>query len=102
MFSKSKRINLNRSDISNYIEGEDIYNSKLLDIISQGDFSRETYVIQENEYRPDLISLDYYGSTRYFGLFLLTCGAEFDDFTIGTELHLIPRDTLDTIIMNLL
>lgn len=101
MFNKSKRVNLNRSDISNYIEEGDIYNSKLLDIISQGDFSREVYVIQENEYRPDLISLDYYGESKYFGLFLLTCGAEFDDFVIGTELHLLPKDTLDTIIANL-
>jgi hypothetical protein len=101
MFKLSNRIRVNRSDISNYIEDTDIYNSKLLDLISQGDFDRVDYTIKNDGYRPDLISLDFYGESKYYGLFLLTCGATFDDFYEGNTLRLLPKETLDVLINSL-
>ena len=98
MYSKSKRVFTNKMDLANYIEDSDVYNSELLNIISQSEIEREEYKIRKFEFRPDLISRDYYGDSRYFGLFLLTCGADFDDFQIGNSLYLIPKDTLDKLI----
>jgi hypothetical protein len=59
---------------------------------------RVPYKIEQYEYRPDLICKDFYGSTDYYGLFLLTCGVEIDDFQLGNILYLIPKGTLNTFI----
>lgn len=98
MYKKSKKNISNKLDISNYIEDSDTYNSELLNIISQSEIEREEYKIKKYAYRPDLISRDYYGDSKYYGLFLLTCNADFDDFRLGNTLYLIPKSTLDKII----
>lgn len=96
-----KRKNLSTSiyGIESYIEGNDIYNSKLQNILaSDSSILRVPYRIEQYEYRPDLICKDYYGSLDYYGLFLLTCGAEIDDFWLGNVLYLIPKGILNTIV----
>lgn len=98
MYTNSGNTITGRLNIANYIEGSDIYNSKLIAYISENDFDRVRYVIRTYEYRPDLISADFYGSTEYYGLFLLTCGVSIDDMKYGKILYLLPKSTLDFII----
>ena len=98
MYKKSRHVFTDKLDLSNYIEEFDTYNSEILSIISQSEIEREEYKIRKYEYRPDLISRDFYGDSKYLGLFLLTCGANFDDFKLGNTLYLIPRSTIDRII----
>jgi len=99
---RRKNLSTNKYGIENYIDGNDIYNSKLQSLISSDPSSeRVSYKIEQYEYRPDLICKDFYGSLDYYGLFLLTCGAEIDDFWIGNVLHLIPRGTLNTFIASI-
>ena len=96
---RRKTISVNKNGIENYIDDTDIYNSKLLNIISaDSSIERVPYKIEQFEYRPDLICEDFYGSIDYYGLFLLTCGAEIDDFQLGNILYLIPKGTLNTFI----
>lgn len=91
-----KNLSTDRKDISSYIDGADIYNSKLISILSNiSDEDREEYLIKKYEYRPDLISKDFYGSDDYYGLFLLTSGATLEDYWKGNILHLIPKRLID-------
>ncbi len=91
-----KTLSTNSKDISNYIEGADVYNSSLIAILSGiSEEDREEYLIQRYEYRPELIAKDFYGSEDYYGLFLLTSGATLRDLWKGNILHLIPKNLID-------
>lgn len=101
MYTKSNKISSNRYDLSNYIEGFDVYNSELINLIVNTDVEKDSYIINTYEYRPDLIAEDYYGSSSYLGLLFLMCGISFENYKKGTVLRLIKPGDLDNIISNI-
>ena len=101
MYTKESRIIGARENLSNYIEGEDVYNSLFLHIINDPTIERETYQITVYEYRPDLISKDFYGSTDYLGILLIQVGLGLSQYTKGTVLRLIPKETIDGLLANM-
>lgn len=101
MFKNSSKIINRVEDLSNYVSGIDVYNSALLDKLRDPGINRELYEITSFEYRPDLISEDYYGSPDYLGLLLIQGARGLEDYKKGEVLRLIPKSTLDNIISNL-
>lgn len=99
---RRKNLSVNKYGIENYIEGTDIYNSKLQNLLAlDPSIVRVPYEIEQYEYRPDLICKDFYGSLDYYGLFLLTCGIELEDFRLGNTIYLIPKGILNTFIASI-
>lgn len=101
MYRNNTKIISGVEDLSNYIEGIDIYNSLLIDKLRNPELSREYYEITNYEYRPDLIAKDYYGSASYMGLLLLQGARGLDGYRRGEVLKLIPKNVLDNLISNL-
>lgn len=101
MYSKTNKIFTGLSRLENYIEGNDIYNSKLLLLLNDPGIDKEDYKILTNKYRPDQIALDYYGDSSYEGLLMLQVASSLSSYTVGTVLHLIPKSTLDSILSSL-
>ena len=98
---RRKNISINKYGLENYLEESDIYNSKLLNMLSEDpSIERIPYRIEQYEYRPDLICKDFYGSLDYYGLFLLTCGVSIDDFWLGNIIYLIPKGILNTFVVS--
>jgi hypothetical protein len=97
MYKKTDKINSSKNDLSNYIEGFDVYNSVILEYLNDTSLAREDYMINTYEYRPDMIAKDYYGSTSYMGILFLTCGTSFDNYSKGTVLRLIKKEDLDKV-----
>lgn len=98
MYTKTNKINSGKVDLSNYIEGYDVYNSTLLELLNDSSIVRETYTINTYEYRPDLIAKDYYGSTSYMGILFLTCGAAYTSYKKGAILSLVTKKDIDSIL----
>jgi hypothetical protein len=101
MYKKSGNILTNRLDLSNYVEGFDLYNSTLILKLTDSELPRENYIISNYEFRPDLIAKDIYGSTKYMGILLITQAAGLEAYTKGTVLSVIPKDIVDKIIGNI-
>jgi hypothetical protein len=101
MYKKSGNILTNRLDLSNYVEGFDLYNSTLILKLTDSELPRENYIISNYEFRPDLIAKDIYGSTKYMGILLITQAAGLEAYTKGTVLSIIPKDIVDKIIGNI-
>jgi hypothetical protein len=102
MFNKSttdftKTVN----DICNYIDGTDVYNSRILDLLKDPSLPRTKYIINTNEYRPDLIAKDIYGDTIYLPYLMLSCCAGLASFRKGTVLEVLPKHTIEGIINSL-
>lgn len=101
MYSKENKIFSGLSKLENYIEGNDVYNSKLLYYLSDPTIQREEYKILNGQYRPDLIAKNYYNDYSYMGLLILQVGLPLSAYTVGRTLYLIPKDTLDSILSSL-
>lgn len=89
------------NEISQYIEGNDVYNSKLLRALSDPSIIKVSYMITRYEYRPDLIAKDIYGNTEYCGLLMAQLRISLSGYSKGNVLRVISKDTLDRIIMDL-
>ena len=101
MYAK-KNISVSKFGLENYIEGNDVYNSKLQILLSADpSIARVPYRIEQFAFRPDLICEDFYGSMDFYGLFLLTCGAKISDFWLGNVLYLIPKGTLSMFVSSI-
>lgn len=87
--------------ISQYIEGHDVYNSKILRDLANPALNKISYMITRYEYRPDLIAKDIYGSTDYTGLLMAQCRISVEGYVRGAVLRIVSKDTLDSIIKNL-
>ena len=87
--------------LSNYINGSDIYNSKLLYDLSNPEIERELFEITIGEYRPDIIAKNFYGSTDYTDLVIIQAKVGIGNFKKGLVLSLIPKSTLDNLINNI-
>lgn len=101
MFTKSSKIISDRQNLTNYIEGFDVYNSSLLIKLNDPNIERVDYEITVYEYRPDLIAEDFYGSSSYMGLLILMSSRGLETYTSGSILKLIPKETLDNILSNM-
>lgn len=101
MYTKKDRIISSKTDLSNYIEGVDVYNSELLTKLQDPSLNRDLYEITVFQYRPDLIAKDYYGSDKYVGLVMVQNGIGLSDYKKGTVLTLIGKTDLDQIINNM-
>lgn len=101
MYTKNNTIISNKNELSNYIDGKDIYNSSLLVYMNDPRITRTDYLITTYEYRPDLISKEFYGSSDYEGLLILQSGIGLENYKRGTTLQLIPKTILDNILNNI-
>jgi hypothetical protein len=101
MYNKPTKYTYTSEELSNYIEGNDIYNSSFLSIISNPAYPKITYIISEYEFRPDLIAREVYGSTSYEGLLMIQTGLVISDYTKGRKLEIFSKSTLDNILNNL-
>ena len=102
MYTKSNNIIVSSSsNLSNYINNIDIYNSQLLYILSDPTIEKILYEISVYEYRPDLIAEDYYGSVNYLPYVLISSGMSLDQLKKGTVIKLIPKTVLDNIIKSI-
>ena len=101
MYSPERKITgSNLYNLRNYIEGDDIYNSKFL-YLFQGLPSKGVYEINRFEYRIDLISQDTYGSIEYSDLILFYNNVSTDDLTMGKFLAKFDLADLDRLILTL-
>lgn len=98
MYKKEQRIISSIEDVSNYIEGYDIYNSTFLSLLYNSTEPKEKYEITVYEFRPDLICKDFYGSEDYYGIFLLQTKKLLTGFKKGVILELLPKSAIDNII----
>ena len=101
MYGKSNKIISSINEITNYIEGNDVYNSKLIEVLQTPGIEKESYEITVYQYRPDLIAEEFYGSKDYTGILMLQSGLVLTNFTKGTILQLIPKKTLDSLLMSI-
>ena len=101
MYTRNNKVSSNIDDIVNYIEGSDVYNSKLIEVLRDPSLPREEYEIKTYEYRPDLVAKEVYGSDAYEGLVMIQTGSTLTNFSKGTTLNLIPRSTLDSLLKSL-
>ena len=101
MYTQTNKGNSSLEDLTNYIDGSDVYNSKLVELLSDPSLPREEYEINTYEYRPDLIAREVYGSTGYEGLLMLQAGATLTNFQKGVTLMLIPKTNLDSLIRSI-
>lgn len=101
MYTREDNITNSTSELSNYIEGFDVFNSKLLYELNKPDIIKQSYTIKVYEKRPDLIAKEVYGSDSYLGFVILQGGSDLDKYTIGSTISLIPKSTLNNIINNI-
>jgi hypothetical protein len=101
MYNKPTKYAYTREELANYIEGNDVYNSSFLSIISSNAYPRTTYIITEYEFRPDLIAKELYGSTTYEGILILQTGLPLEGFKKGTALSVLSKASLDSILNSL-
>lgn len=96
MYRKKNTVLSAEAGLNSYVEGFDVYNSKFLHLIADPTLDREAYVITTHEFRPDLISADFYNDTDPFwvSLVVIQSGREVTDLTKGTVLYLLPKDTV--------
>ena len=97
MYTRPPRIYDNLTGLQNYIEGTDVYNSKLLFLLSQPGLETKSYEIKE-PYRTDLIAQDFYGSTDYADYVLLQTKLPISELKPGLIIDLITKRQLDSIL----
>ena len=98
MYKKANKIISDIGNLTNYIDGNDIYNSQVVQEIQNPELPREDYEITVYQYRPDLIAKEFYGSAEYSGFVLLQSGMVLSNLTKGTILRLIKRSDLDKLL----
>ena len=98
MYTREQKIQNSLTNLSNYIEGFDVYNSLFLQKISDPTLERETYQITVHEFRPDLMAQDFYGSAEYMGILLVQARVDLKSLKRGVVLELLPKTTIDNII----
>ena len=101
MYKKKQRIISDETELSNYIDGFDIYNSLIIQKLADPSLQREFYEITVHEFRPDLIAEDFYGDPDYMGLLLIQVRVPITSLRRGVVLKLLPKETVDSIISNL-
>lgn len=101
MYTRAKIVSSALEDIVNYVEGEDVYNSKLIELLRDPGLEREEYEITTFEYRPDLIAKEVYGSAGYESLIMIQTGTTLTNYKKGETLMLIPKASLDSLLRSI-
>lgn len=100
MYTKEDRIYNNVVGLANYIEGSDIYNSKLLYLLSNPSLPKSGYVIK-TPYRPDLIATEFYNDSLYEPYVILQLKRSISTLERGEVIYLITKQTIDNILTKL-
>lgn len=101
MYKKKNITTSGKQDLSNYIEGFDVYNAEITELINDPKLNWTTYTITTFEFRPDLIAEEVYGDVKYLGVLFLLCGTSFENYTKGTVLSLLPKEEINKILEKL-
>ncbi len=101
MYSRTNTVSSGLENVTNYISGCDVYNSKLIELLKDPGLEREEYEIKTFEYRPDLIAQDFYGSTDYEGLLMIQTGTTLVNYKKGETLMLISKSNLDSLLRSI-
>jgi len=101
MYTRSNKVTSGIEEVVNYIDGNDVYNSSLIELLKDPGLPREEYEITTYEYRPDLIAADFYGSSSYEALLMIQTGTTLTNYTKGETLELIPKTDLDTLLRSI-
>lgn len=105
MYSGEKTLNRttnNRGSMSKYVEGFDVFNSKLLLLLDlEPESSFYSYEVRSMEKRPDLISKFIYKDDKMFWVILYTSRISADNIEFGTKLRLIDQKRLTELIDSL-
>ena len=101
MYTRANRVSSGIEDIVNYVDGTDVYNSKLIELLRDPGLPREEYEIKTYEYRPDLIAKEVYGSVDYEGLLMIQTGSTLTNLQKGVTLMLIPKANLDALLRSI-
>lgn len=101
MYKKEPRLIGKKENVSNYVEGVDVYNSTFLHLLCDPTLTKTPYQITTYEYRPDLIAKDFYGSDSYMGILLAQTGLELSSYVRGQFIYLLPKETVDLIIRSI-
>lgn len=101
MYKRNNKVSSNMEELTNYFDGNDVYNSLLLVKLQDPGLPRDLYEIKTYEYRPDLIAKDYYGSTSYEGILMLQAGITLTNLVKGTVLRLIPKENIDYLLRSI-
>lgn len=100
MYTRPPLISASKLNLDNYIQGNDVFNSELLYHLSNPRIPRVPYQIGTNQFRPDLIAKDFYGSAEYLPILLIqTPGIEY--LVKGNTLWLIPKAKIEEILANI-
>ena len=101
MYNRANTVSSGLENVTNYISGCDVYNSKLIELLKDPGLEREEYEIKTFEYRPDLIAQDFYGSTDYEGLLMIQTGTTLVNYKKGETLMLISKSNLDSLLRSI-
>jgi hypothetical protein len=101
MYKKQQKIQSSITNLSNYVEGFDVYNSWFLQKLGDQSLRREKYQITVYEYRPDLIAEDFYGDPNYMGILMSQIRIKLENLKRGVILELIPKEIIDNIISSM-
>lgn len=96
---ENKLTGSNNYSLSNYIDGNDVYNSKFLYLFMKLP-PTGYYTINRYEKRIDLISQDIYAED-YSDLLLMYNSIKVEGLTLGKVLRLFSIQQLDNLISNL-
>lgn len=101
MYHKNKRIIVSKQELTNYVEGYDIFNSLLLNLLADPDTEKDEYEITVYEYRPDLIAKDIYGSDSYLGILMMQARMTLPEFQKGKIIRYIPKSIIDNLLKSI-
>ena len=101
MYKKSSKITSSQGDLSNYVEGSDVYNALLINKLRDNQEEKIAYQIKTKDYRPDLIAKDIYGDSKWMGLLMMTCGLGLEGYKKGTIIMVYPKTSLERLLKSL-
>lgn len=88
--------NNNTKDVFSYIDGNDIYNSKMLKRLKDVGFTKKYYITDNTDKRTDLVAKNIYNNAKYESFVMLT-EKEFSEDMAYLEI----TDDIDTLISGL-
>lgn len=97
MYTRPNRIYSTLIQFENYIDGLDVYNSKLLYSLSNPNLAKSTYTIK-TPHRTDIIATDFYGSLDYEPYVLYQLRYTLSSLEEGVTIELITKDEISRIL----
>lgn len=98
MYTKENTMISSKEELSNYVEGIDLFNSQFLYLLTNPELERKVYEITVYEYRPDLIAEEFYGDTKYMGIVMAQVGVGLEGLKRGNKILLLPKSTVTSIL----